>query len=230
MNPEHEQLNHNEQGFCPHGNESASCERCLTLRQRWEEIAAEVEEIVDALGKPIDVGIKETVIGLQANHIDTDGSCEGHLDRAVPYPWVAVQSPESGRIARQPRFEELRIAERNARRGKGTMEATARAEYQAMLIQKADADARTRQEIERLLQEFYANTDDDESPYRIDFERTESMRLAPRYAEQYRQETEDIPVADRAALNLRYTDQLTAGRDEMRRFTEFLKHKYFSQM
>ena len=46
--------------------------------KRLKEIEKEVEKIRDALGKPIDSGIKETVVVLHALEFPTSLSCEGH--------------------------------------------------------------------------------------------------------------------------------------------------------
>jgi len=91
-------------------------------RNEWEEKAAEeelkkirerVDKMADALGKPIDEGIKEIVTFLNAFDMRTSGSCEGHFNekgekikyfdgekvteetlkepRAKP-PWVDIES------------------------------------------------------------------------------------------------------------------------------------------
>lgn len=56
-------------------------------------VRAEVERIVDKLGMPVDEAIKEPVVALLANDFPTSGSCEGHLDRGLPYPWVEIYAP-----------------------------------------------------------------------------------------------------------------------------------------
>ena len=53
------------------------------------EIKKEVEDIKDRLGKPIEPGIKDLVIGLKRWGIETEMSCEGHED-GLKYPWVDV--------------------------------------------------------------------------------------------------------------------------------------------
>ena len=50
-----------------------------------------MEDIRDRLGMPIDPGIKELVVGLCCWKIETTGSCEGHQDRGLPYPWIGVR-------------------------------------------------------------------------------------------------------------------------------------------
>lgn len=69
-----------------------------------KEIENEVERITDALGKPIDPGIKETVVSLKVWEFPTYQSCEGHSaehpekieveERESITPWVRVVSPE----------------------------------------------------------------------------------------------------------------------------------------
>lgn len=66
----------------------------------WEKMLAEVEEIVDHLGKGVDEGIKETVAAFLLHGFTTSASCEGHVakegerQRGLPYPWVEVYAPE----------------------------------------------------------------------------------------------------------------------------------------
>lgn len=56
----------------------------------WNECSLKVEKVTDGLNYPIDLGIKETVIAFNVHGIYTDGSCEGHLDRGLPYPWIDI--------------------------------------------------------------------------------------------------------------------------------------------
>lgn len=56
----------------------------------WEETKDELLKMTDALGMPIDSGIFDTIVGLNANGYDTSASCEGHLDWGLPYPWVEI--------------------------------------------------------------------------------------------------------------------------------------------
>ncbi len=60
---------------------------------KLEEIRQEVENIGDRLGKPIDEGIKETVVMFKANELPTSDSCEGHIERGLPVPYVEVSAP-----------------------------------------------------------------------------------------------------------------------------------------
>lgn len=61
-----------------------------TKFKKAEQWAASV---TDALGKPIDAGILQTVSALHALNIHTIGSCEGHMGWGIAGPWVDILSP-----------------------------------------------------------------------------------------------------------------------------------------
>lgn len=58
---------------------------------KWKQIEQEVDNITDALGKHIDGGIRDAVIALKANQINTAASCEGHLDHGTAASWIDVE-------------------------------------------------------------------------------------------------------------------------------------------
>lgn len=60
----------------------------------WDETAEKFRKVTDRLGKPIDAGIFDTVVALNMLGIPTSMSCEGHLDRGLPHPWIDVDLPE----------------------------------------------------------------------------------------------------------------------------------------
>jgi hypothetical protein len=69
----------------------------MTERNAWqvnmnklEKVTKEVDLLVDGLGKDIDEKIKPTVIAFRLWGLPTFMSCEGHMDRALPYPWIDV--------------------------------------------------------------------------------------------------------------------------------------------
>jgi hypothetical protein len=70
----------------------------------WSDQEAEVNNIRDCLGKPVDQGIRETVIVLNVLDFVTCGSCEGHVDWGMLAPWVdfrGERGKEAARIFRQ---------------------------------------------------------------------------------------------------------------------------------
>ncbi len=65
--------------------------------KRWEQISQRFKITTDKLGMPIDKGIIETVIALNALGFKTKMSCEGHigksgklLKKGLPFPWVTI--------------------------------------------------------------------------------------------------------------------------------------------
>jgi len=54
----------------------------------WDETRSSVDHIVDGLEEHVDEGIKETVTALMVHGFVTIGSCGGHLERSLLYPWV----------------------------------------------------------------------------------------------------------------------------------------------
>ena len=61
-------------------------------KQHWQEMTDKVSHITDKLGKPVDAGILETVVALNALDIPTTASCEGHVDWGTGAPWVDIAS------------------------------------------------------------------------------------------------------------------------------------------
>lgn len=64
------------------------------MSRTYNEVKQEVEQIRDGLGMPIDDGVKQVVIALRLWNFPTSASCEGHLDRGAPYPWVEIYAPD----------------------------------------------------------------------------------------------------------------------------------------
>ncbi len=63
----------------------------------WEQKRQEIDQIVDLNGRRIDGGIKETVVALNINELPTSNSCEGHIDRGLPFPFVKVEAERKPR-------------------------------------------------------------------------------------------------------------------------------------
>src|SRR5690242_12743494 len=66
----------------------------ITIRknQVWEDLYQQFSHITDNLGMPIDAGILEPVVALNAVDVHTTASCEGHLDWGTPYPYIHIGS------------------------------------------------------------------------------------------------------------------------------------------
>lgn len=57
----------------------------------------EVEHLCDALGMPVDKGIKPLIAAFRMYGIRTLMSCEGHANRALPYPWVDIDLADAAK-------------------------------------------------------------------------------------------------------------------------------------
>jgi hypothetical protein len=78
-----------------HERKKKSQEQC------WQEAASKVASITDALGMPIDEGIREMVIALNVLGIQTLASCEGHGDHGVASPWVDIGARDARPFAQK---------------------------------------------------------------------------------------------------------------------------------
>jgi hypothetical protein len=59
----------------------------------WSKARRAVDRITDGLGKTVDSGIRDVVTALQVYKFPTTGSCEGHLNWGLTYPWIEVGAP-----------------------------------------------------------------------------------------------------------------------------------------
>lgn len=85
--------------------------------KRLGEIREEVNKITDKLGKPIEEGIKETVIMFNAFDIKTNQSCEGHAEkdeRSAPWVMFQPETPDDEEWYEDEKSREKVIAEGEA--------------------------------------------------------------------------------------------------------------------
>lgn len=157
--------------------------------KRWFELKAEVELIVDGLGKGIDDGIKEGVTALMALDFPTDGSCDGH---GISGPWVDVYAPEpDGWRESEEKRQEWR-----------------------------EANTKERIKMDKLLEEFYKNR---EVPNEV------MLILEKRGFEAFRLQSngyEDLVYASKHKEQSQ--EKAKKFKEEMDKFIEFLKEKYFN--
>ena len=68
----------------------------IEQNKTWEELTRKFSnEVGDKLGKGIDNGAVQSVVGLNALGFETSGSCEGHLDHGAPGPYLDLRSREA---------------------------------------------------------------------------------------------------------------------------------------
>ena len=204
----------------------------------WDKTMEQLDRVADRLGKPIDAGIKETVVAFIVSEFPTYGSCEGHVeerfDKSIklrPYIEVGLDEP------RQRFIGESEIKEHIA------------AEYGITAEELEDNDAAERaywdyiheqdvpetlefleiraknEELERLIQQiletFYQNRQVSE-----DIKLT-IKRIGP--AGHFRVTTakenpKEVPESELENCQ----KQLLAEQEEVKAFTQFLKGRFLS--
>jgi hypothetical protein len=180
-------------------------------------MSAELSQMTDGLGKGIDKGIIDTVIGLNVLGITTRQSCEGHVDWGTGAPWVDVE-------ATGPKVEEL---EQKAREAWEVAENAERQHATEDELQKVFGEAhraRREERVEHLkvakkmltyLDEFYTNR-----------QVPANQRLVLTYHAS-RLESQGAAFQDLAEPDVKQ-QKLLKYQAEMKAFTEFLKEKYYA--
>jgi len=198
-------------------------------QQQWQEIEAEVQRLADRLGRPIDEHIRAAVVGLRANGFGTTGSCEGHADRAYPYPWIDVESPISEAIGNDPRYRELGDKFRNYTKGGPALTPAEMKEGQRLQQTMIEENEKAFQRVVGMLKEFYETRLD--NPLGSKF--TLSVLKGPRNDAR-------IQPASGVPFGVRYVDAMKSWseqekranlqpyRDEMNKFSDFLRSKFLS--
>lgn len=206
----------NQEGAQKNDGMPASLGETNQKEQHWKQRVDTIGRVTDALGKPIDAGIFDTVVALTSFDIRTTQSCEGHPDRGIAAPWVEIQAPET---------DESRLLQKRANELTATIETFEREErpdeeldplYQEM--QRLYEEIRRPQlqevrKVTRLLAEFYQNRS-------VAYDRLLTIH-GNRMESQGAQFQEIIPSDERI-------QKLHEYQEEIKTFTAFLKKKYFS--
>jgi hypothetical protein len=197
-------------------------------QQRWEEAEQQAEKITDGLGKIIDAGIKETVIALKVHGFVTIGSCEGHLDHGLPYPWIDIESPLAENNLSNPRFQQLRKKYMRERQGREKMNEEERTVLIKMAEQQIKENYQEYKRLKELLEEFYKSEDKHGRG-------KSSLIVKKGFWNQGRLQTASFPEMKVSEIKP-YLSQFTVEQNakslriysaEMDRFTDFLKDKYW---
>ncbi|MBI4709205.1 MAG: hypothetical protein HY764_03320 [Candidatus Portnoybacteria bacterium] len=122
---------------------------------KWRQAEQEIEGIGDKRRKGIDEGIKFTVVSLRVNGFGTTASCEGHLDRGLPWPWVDVESKLAESLIGSPHYNELREKAGSMLRREGKMIEEEKSEYQSLVSAQIEENEKEYRRLSGLLEEFY---------------------------------------------------------------------------
>lgn len=193
--------------------------------KKWREIEFELETTIDKLGKRIDEEIKFAIISLKVNGFGTTGSCSGHVNRAVPYPWVAVESQLAEQHLYDPRYIELKTKARAAWRKEGEeLSKVEQEEYKRLVQTEIEENEKSFQRLTSLLEEFYKNDNrDNQVRLTIDKGPWNQSRLQPEGMPERMKPAEIQKLWSQEEI----TKNLELFRQEMDRFATFLKKKFF---
>jgi len=209
-----------------------------------EDIKNNVDRWRDGLGKGIDEGIKNTVVYLNVLDFPTSQSCQGHVDSGVPSPWVAVEAlsrPKERFIKEEEVFQEVAKAhEISLSQIKSADNMDIYWEAIRECKQNGETDdfkewrkknKKLQERMKSLLDEFYENRLIEENIKIIVEENAESdfnIRCNMNdneYDTFIRSHNRKMSVEEKERL----ISDLGKYGDEMNRFTEFLKKKYFGK-
>lgn len=187
--------------------------------EKWQEISQRVTRMVDALGQPIDAGIRDTVIVLNFLGINTLASCEGHLDHGTGAPWVDIGSSDARPLAKiaMRKLQEVDMARQQGIPPEERQALMQEAEQAKLAVKHLHLTER--QKMMQYLDQFYARrlVSYDRRLIINPAEWTGVSRL-----ESQGSDLQCIADPDEKAR------KLAEYQDEMRAFTEFLKERYFA--
>jgi len=162
-----------------------------------------VKQTKDSLGRPIDPEMEETIALLWCLGFQTTSSCAGHIEHGLPYPWIEFCTPEPTGL----------------KKAKGKTK-------EELIKQWEEENFKQRKKLIELLQEFYNNRLEEfyqrkEIPYDT------ILILEPigaygafRLQSAGAHGTENLPPEEKECI-------LKLYQEEMKKFIEFLKIKYF---
>lgn len=189
-------------------------------QQRWHDVTERFSRMTDKLGRPIDAGIRETVIALNVLGIITRQSCEGHLDHGTGAPWVDVIST-GAEILEQQVKEAFHNAQQVSEQQMVPQDQVHELYKEAhVLRRRAKAiHVETMKKLMDLLSAFYK---DRQVPY--------DQRLVIQTGSRgnYRMESQGAELQETAPQEIRQ-QKLQQYQEEMQVFTDFLKETYFSE-
>jgi hypothetical protein len=217
----------------------------------WATKCFDLSETRDALGLGIEDGIRRIVAGLQLFWFITTGSCEGHNDWGLPYPWVQIEAGGKPRYRWQNEEDmwlkimlDLHIKpEEIDTRSPAYNPAKREQMYDSLyehLAENADEteeytewsqrNEEIARQINELIMDYYATNASSEEP-RIDIERlpageprlivSDDMRLAD-------EKTIKRILKGEAQPDQQLTERVRRRQNEMKRFGEFLRNRFLS--
>lgn len=197
-------------------------------QQKWQQFEQEVELIKDRLGKGVDQKIKDTVVALRANGFSTTGSCEGHLDWGLPWPWIDVDSVLAENLSNDSRYQELASKAQIFSKSRRGMSDSEQGEYKKLVEMQIQENEKEYQRLSNLLAEFYQSRSKEETGKTVHLE----IKKGPWNGS--RIQPEGMPEPKVAEIQQLWSKEVKENnlriyRQETERFTSFLKERFFKE-
>lgn len=208
----------------------------------WEQKLKELEEVTDSLGEPIEKGTIETVAALNLLGIPTSQSCEGHTKDGLAAPWVMIAPPgEPIRKVDQEKINQL-ISQKygldNLKVASGQEPTQAHQdawkEQVEELAQQPDTEEFKqwqkgiddyRKKLQQLIDGFYRRNTKPQDNGGLALETGADYIKIHNGGQDYEKSNKD-KLTDQDRIGL--PGRLNHYQEEMKRFSEFLKQKYFN--
>ena len=205
---------------------------------RWRHYETAINRVVDAEGEPVDPGIKDALVALNALEINTTNSCEGHVDKGCGVPWIRIESPRDpdehfqDEIATcQAMANKFGVSLDDVRRGACAEAKDAAAEIYLKNDETVafhnwkQSNRELRQRVVTLLDSFYSNRETStDSRITIDDYGDDSFKISVGAAEKPIDKTGNTQI--KAAIEAR----LQLDRQELNALTEYIKNLLFSDI
>jgi hypothetical protein len=188
---------------------------------RWQDILNQIDLInkeyedehdPNILG--MDPKIKETVAALMALGFVTRTSCEGHVDKGSPYPYVKISSHLERDEFKDQRYKELW----NKATDNDLSQQDERVEHEERTKAIEETVKQASLELQSLLEEFYKS---------LGVATAARLRVNGNWLE-----PDDVEGTN-DDMRMKYTpeeieEKLKIYQEEMKRFTQFLKDKFYN--
>jgi hypothetical protein len=212
----------------------------------WKNKLEEIEKITDRIGTPIDKNVKEAVAAFQLNGFTTATSCEGHIEKGAPAPWIVVEAlnKPTERFVNEKQIFQKKASEYNIPIEKFDHHTDRKAFLEAFTEAAEQGETEEyrnwRKENEKLrlkmtgyLDEFYKDkTVPDDIRLTIETFFTDAFCVHNGGEEYGKNQTNWIEGIENTMTEEEVNElekKMEDRRQEMNKFAEFLKNKYFSE-
>ncbi len=220
-----------------HSKENPEVQKYRERQATWDRALVQLEEVEDALGRPVDEGIRDAIVAFEVNGFHSNSSCEGHVREQFGYtaklcPYVSVGfNPPEERFVNQKEIQKRVMDKYGIGPDEFYMHNEAFDDYWAHIQDEGYRETEeyaqiTQQNLElwakllAILSEFYEGRPHNEETVLILAPVHPFTRVTTRNGDVKKPQGEDEIAACQVELE---KEQV-----EMKAFTEFMKKRFFN--